>query len=63
MKKPDREALTKKAQGLKGKAKKARAEGKRGAAKAFKKGARKLARALKKMPKPKPAEKTEAAAS
>ena len=65
MKKPDRESLTKKAQGLKGKAKKARTDGKRAVAKAFKKGARKLARAAKKLPKPIAAiaEKVGAAAS
>lgn len=60
MKKPDRESLVKKAQGLKGKAKKARADGNRAVAKAFKKGARKLTRKLEKMPKP--AAKAEAAA-
>ncbi len=62
MKKPDRESLSKKAQGLKGKAKKARKEGKRVVAKAFKKGARKLARAVRKLPKP-VAKAVEAAAS
>ena len=58
----DYETLKKKAGGLKAKAKKARTDGKRVVAKAFKKGARKLARRLKGIPKPAPA-KTEEAAS
>ncbi len=48
----DREALVKKAQGLKGKAKKARGENKKAIAKAFRNGARRLARKVKQMPKP-----------
>ncbi len=51
----DRDALVKKAQGLKGKAKKARADKKKAVAKAFRKGARRLSRKLKGIPKPAPA--------
>ncbi|MBC7792529.1 MAG: hypothetical protein H7Z43_02380 [Clostridia bacterium] len=46
------EEVKKKAGALKGKAKKARTEGKKVVAKAFKKGARKLARRLKGITKP-----------
>jgi hypothetical protein len=55
------EEVKKKAGGLKAKAKKARTEGKRAVAKAFKKGARKLARRLKGIAKPVAAKVEEAA--
>ena len=58
----ERDALVKQAQLLKGKSKKARGEGKRDQAKAFRKGAQRLARKLKTMPKP-AAAKGEAAAA
>jgi len=48
----DRETAQSKLKGMKAKAKAARAEGKRDMAKAFRAGAKRLARTLKAMPKP-----------
>lgn len=59
----DRDALVKKAQGLKGKSKKARGEKKSAMAKAFRQGARRLARKLKGIPKPAAAKEEAAPAS